>query len=471
MSSIKHSFFNPATSKANLSFKEDDFDLEQLKNEFGFLSQLFARKDSLLKNYKAISYFYYLANLLSLYYQQDYVREEVEKLTVQRMNIEIFIKEHFDEREHCLIHESSAHIKKALLTSTTLLPSIASFRKTVGFLNSKRSYWGYSRALANHAIFYLQMSFPTSVSLEIIDLLEQSRQPLVNLGIGLYFLRFALHLLMIFKHLFHAALNDELSVKKVLSQELDKRFFTMISDLVWAIVNLLTSYNTIFQIPASIISPLIISILFFDALLFLGQWAFESLKHTRYLEELKRQEKIARSLESEFIKKQIDFFQDQWQVQCAYYLINILAAALIVISFGISLVCSGPLVLAGLALLSSLGNALYNTTDEFKKYQQAMVDLQREKTNSGAHNNTKYQLLNEKYKEACAGFWKYLTLTALGTAFIITLAAISWPVALCLTLSYMAYRLNDNKKSEQKDHGETPSLDGCNSLSVSNGIH
>ncbi|MGL5743200.1 MAG: hypothetical protein ACRCXC_12035 [Legionella sp.] len=50
------------------------------------------------------------------------------------------------------------------------------------------------------------------------------------------------------KHIIQAALNEELSTKKVLQQELEKRGFTMASDLVWAVVvGLLTTYSDFFR--------------------------------------------------------------------------------------------------------------------------------------------------------------------------------------------------------------------------------
>ena len=142
---------------------------------------------------------------------------------------------------------------------------------------------------------------------------------------------------------------------------------------------------------------------------------------------------------------------DKWDVESAYYKINILAAAFIIIGFGVSLLCSGPLILASLALLSSLGNALYNTTDEFKKYQQTHIAFEREKSKGLTNdiNQLVIDNLNEEYRTACFDFWKSLALTTVGTAFIITVAAFSWPVALCLTLGYIAYRFNSHFQKEQ----------------------
>ena len=240
--SIKHSFFNDSVSKKTLLFNHSSFDFDQLKNEYGILYQLFSSQDELFKNPEVMSYLYYLNNLMSFYYQCDYVREDVKKLVAQRLMIERFISQEYDQEVQKLINKASASLKDIIRANYSNLPNMSVFRKYVGLTNSKRSYWGYSRSLANHSILFLQ-TICMSVSQEFINLLEQSRQPLIILGIGLYLLRFFIHFLMMMKHILYAAVSEDLSVKKVLKQEMDKRFFTMASDLVWGLVNLLTNYN------------------------------------------------------------------------------------------------------------------------------------------------------------------------------------------------------------------------------------
>lgn len=461
ISSIKHSFFDKSLKKKdNFSFKSDDFNLDQLQNEFTSLYQLFISKHLLFKNPELISYMYYLCNLMSNYYQCDYVHDEVQQLAEKRKIIEGFINEHFTDQEQVSIFEPCVSLDNFILDFTPSLISISKFRKYIGLLNTKRSYWGYSRALANHAIIYFQnncISDPLCISAEVIDLLNQLREPLIVLGITLYFLRFLINFVIMLKHIIHAAMCKELSVTKVLKQELDKRGYTMASDLIWAIVNLLINYNNFFQISASVISPLITCILFFDFLLFLAQWSAEAVKYNKCLEELKEQQRNATVLEFKIIERQIDILNDEWEVRCDYFLINILAANLIFFSFGITLLCTGPLALAALAFFSSIGNALYNTTEEFIKYQQTTIALQRELSNGTILDDEYHQKLIIKLNNECtlssSDFWNTLACTIGGTAFIITTAVLCWPAALCLTLSYIAYQLNDSyqKTLEKED--------------------
>ena len=103
--------------------------------------------------------------------------------------------------------------------------------------------------------------------------------------------------------------------------------------------------------------------------------------------------------------------------------------------------------MAGLALLSLLGNALYNTAEEYKKYQKSAIAVRRELTNGtildDEHHRQLLSVLNEKCDKSYQDFWKSLAFNVGGIAFIITAAVASWPVALGLTCIYVGYRLYD----------------------------
>jgi hypothetical protein len=476
ISLIKHGFFDESLKKIDgFSFKEDDFNLAQLQSELSSLYQLFiSNKKYWLKNSKIVSYMYYLCNLMIRYFQYDYVNADLQKLEEKRKEIEEFIKENFSKIEQDSINTLSHSLKDNTVDDTPSFVSISKVRKHISMLNTDRSHWGYSRALANHAIIYLQNSGVSEfintgnevrgnqgISTDILNLLNKSREPLTIMGITLYMLRFLINLMMMLKHIIQAAINKELSSKKVLQQEIEKRGFTMANDIVWATVNLLTTYNNFFHISALAVSPIIVSFLTFDALLFIAQWSFEAIKYNKRLQELLEQKIEATVLEQAVIQRQVDLLNDEWEVQCAFYLINFLAATILVISFGISMLCSGALALAGLAFFSSLGNALYNATDEFKKYQQAKISVQREQSNGQILNDLHHQkLIKDLNRECCQAytdFWNTLAYKIGGTAFIITATVVSWPIALSITIIYMAYRLNNtfqqslNQESKEQE--------------------
>ncbi|CAM4492604.1 MAG: hypothetical protein LEGION0403_FIIPPAGN_00442 [Legionella sp.] len=234
-------------------------------------------------------------------------------------------------------------------------------------------------------------------------------------------------------------------------QELEKRGFTMASDLVWSLVGLLTTYPNFFHVPISSVSPVILTFLIFDALLLLTQWLYEAANYKKHMQELTEQKIEAEPIELLVIQRQMDLLKDEWEAQCSYYAINILGAHILAISFAATLIYTGPLAIAGVALFSMLGNALYNTAEEYKKYKKSQIAIARELVNgeilNDAHHQQLLSLLREERDEAHTELWDSLTFNFGGIAFIITATVVCWPVALVVTVSYIGHQLN---KSYQK---------------------
>jgi hypothetical protein len=480
---IKHTFFNNTLKKDDVSFKEDAFSLAQLRTEFSSLYQvLMSNKPLCASNKELVFYTSYLCDLMICYYQHDYVRADLQKLIQQQKEIEALLGDELIKNEQEFNYFSS-------------LLSITELRKYVGQINTSRSKFTYSRSLASYTIVYLQKSSFSAFIREVnkklgnqysfidgVNFLNESRELTSNLGIVLYAARFIMHLILVIKHVILAATNDKLSAKKVFKQEMQKRGFTMASDLVWATVGLLTTYNNFFHISASFVSPIILTFLTFDTLLFLAQWLFESSQYHECLRELIVQKEDASPFEQVVIQRQIDMLNDEWAATCSYYAINILAANLLAACFAVSMICTGPLALAGVALLNMLGNALYNASEEYKRYKKAKIAIERELHNgsildateststgydstaffrsNGVHHQELLKILNKECKERYIHFWKTLAFNVGGIAFIITAAVASWPIALGLTFCYLTYCANNaHQKQLEKNNKEAPSHD------------
>ncbi|MCW8417873.1 hypothetical protein OQJ18_08455 [Fluoribacter dumoffii] len=471
ISLIKHTFFNNSSKKIAFSFKEEDFVLDRLKYEFSSLYQvLLSNKNHLGEEHLVMEYLYYLCNVLISYYEMDYVGSDLQQFKQFRKEIEAYYQHNSFHKNQIPTHHFPDFMREIGHTRFedffSSFTSISRLRHYVGRINTVRSQFCYSRGFANYTIFYLQKSsfskviqdFNKAVGnqysfVEGINFLDKSREAITDLGILLFSLRFLIHLILLMKHIIESATCEELSTKKVLKQEMEKRGFTMASDLVWAVVGLLTTYNQFFHISQAAASVITIAFLTFDTLLFLAQWLFEASQYQERLQELQGQLHNSTPFERSIIQRQIDVLQDEWEAQCTYFAINILAANLIATSFAISLLCTGPLALAGLALLSLIGNALYNSAEEYKKYQKSAIAVRRELTNGKTLGDDHHRQLLEKLNGECGKnyeeFWKNLAFNVGGIAFIITAAAASWPVALGVTFIYMGYRLYDTYQKQQ----------------------
>ena len=468
LSLIKHAFFNHSPKeKPRFNFKDDNFDLDQLRFEYSTLYQLFLSNPQQWSiDLTSVYYLNYLCELMICYHRYDYIGSELKKLKKQKKEIEAFIDANSTNKKQ----ESINQFAKLFLTELKTMPEehlhtiigLSKIRNYVGNINAKRSHFSYSRALATQLINFLEKSpiFNLIQNLnkilgnqynfiEVLNLLNNSRETIALLGVTLFTIRFIINLTLLLKHLINAAIDHELSVNKGLRQELEKRAFIMASDLVWAVVGLLTTYNNYFNISSLHVSSIILSFLVFDVLLLFAQWFFEATKHNQRLQELLMQKNDATPSEQTVITRQIDILNDEWESKSAYYAINITGANLLVICFAIPMFyAAGPLTIACLALFSMLGNALYNSSEEFRLYQQAKIAVKRELANREILNDTHHKDLIKELNQECNqrynDYWQSLAFNVGGIAFIITAAVVSWPIALCLTAAYLLYQLNNN---------------------------
>ncbi|PWY57037.1 hypothetical protein DGG96_01080 [Legionella qingyii] len=467
---IKHAFFNNSLKKNNLSFKEDEFHLDRLNDEFLSFHQVFiSNKSCWTQESVTVHYLYFLCDSLISYYQLDFVDSDLKKLKQFRKKLEAFYKIDLAQEKRKSIDNFSEFMIEGLQTSIldhlTSFISISKLRQNVGALNTWRSQFTHSRSLANYVIIYLQKSSVSELIQEVntvlgnqysfidgINFLNNSRKAITDLGIFLYTFRFVINLILVLKHILQSAISEELSSKKVLKQEMEKRGFIMASDLVWAGVGLLTTYNNFFHIAGSAVPLIIVASLTFDTLLLLAQWLFEAGQYQDHVQELQTQLNDATTFEQAVIQRQIDVLNDEWEAQCTYFAINIVGANLIATCFAISMVCTGPLALAGIALFSMLGNALYNTAEEYKKYQKSSIAVRRELANGKILDDDHHRQLLKNLNDECSKnyleFWNNMAFNVGGIAFLITAAVASWPIALGVTLIYVGYRLNDTYQKQ-----------------------
>ncbi|WP_058535183.1 hypothetical protein [Legionella saoudiensis] len=471
ISHIKQAFFNHTwNNDIGFSFTQEDFNLNQLQNEFSSLYQILSSNKTFWANHvEVVLYVSFVCDLMIHYYEIDYQPTEIEKLKKQKKEIESYIQGHSLSQESASSNNTFfifllEQIKNNFDESGVIGDPLTTIRQKVGKLNTNRSKFGYSRALAMQLLAYLEHSAFFELIQEMndilgnqygfvdgINLLNQSREALAALGIILFAFRFIINLIIGIKQIIQASIEKELSVSKVLKQELEKRGFTMASDLVWSLVGLLTTYPNFFHVPISSVSPIILAFLIFDALLLLTQWLYDASNYRKQIQELTEQKIGAEPLELLVIQRQLDLLKDEWEAQCSYYAINILGAHILAISFAATLIYTGPLAIAAVALFSMLGNALYNTAEEYKKYKKAQIAVARELTNGEILNDEHHQklisLLREERDEAHAELWNTLTFNFGGIAFIITATVVCWPVALAVTIGYIGHQLN---KSYQK---------------------
>ncbi|MBA2711839.1 MAG: hypothetical protein H0U57_14770 [Tatlockia sp.] len=472
----KHGFFNKSfNSSQKLSFKDKHFNLNQLSSEFSSVYRLVdLNKKNLKKDSEVVLYLNWLCNQLILYFQCDFVADELKILLEKKQKIELDFADYnsfkFQDFRSFLLYKMKNNFKEFIY----LLKSSSRFRSTISSLLTNRSYWNYSRSFAKYLTLYCLQCSSSHLFRKIngylglycsperfLEIIELPKEILKITSFSFNLFRLLINLIMAIKHIYKALLNQELSAKKILVQELEKRSYIVTNDVAWSVVNFLSNYYQVLGISIGIISYLNLACFTLDFVLFSAKWAYEKLQYDQRINELILQRNQSKStLESAMIIRQIELINDDWEAQCHYYLFNIAAALIFIFAFAATLIWTGPLFFLGIAALNMLGNALYNSSEEYKFYKQATIAGKRELLNKefsgpGYHNAVLHEL-NEKSLEAQNEFIKTLIFNAVFTTSIMVVASFSWPLATLIMVTYLAYKIWDSYEKEQKKQFKKP---------------
>ncbi|MDX1837033.1 hypothetical protein DIZ81_05005 [Legionella taurinensis] len=483
---IRQGFFNPSLKASHpppFSFI-DDFNLNQLRFEFSSLYSLFIANQSLMKNHQEVVFYLdYLSQMLMDYYTVDYVADELEKIRLKKQTITRFIQDDFvlektPEDPEIRGDQSPLSpwltLKKTTVSVGKTVKSSARVRSYVARLIAARSYWNTSRSLANQVIrlavasgvsaefmrFNQALGVYCGVS-EVMQVLDQMQGVLRVSSVALNGLRLLINTSTFLKHLIHAASNDNLSLKKVFLQEIEKRIYTLMDDSMWTSVNFINNYRELVNLSAPAAARLSLIFLGMDAVMLLVSWLIEMKNYCQRLQELKskKKEEIT-AWEAALIHRQINLLADEWQVQCDYHVFNLVAAILLCTVFAMTLLTVNPVLLGALALLSMVGNAMYNSANEFKQYRQAASRVTREKSNrlSGLKGIQPLLELTARQDEAFAVFLDSFLFNVVFTASLIAAAAVSLPLAGMMVLCYAGYKLTQacGEKTSQAESAVSP---------------
>ncbi|QRN03573.1 hypothetical protein GH742_06695 [Legionella sp. MW5194] len=466
---IRQGFFNQsfkASQPPPFSFI-DDFNLNQLRFEFSSLYSLFIANQSLMKNHQEmVFYLDYLSQILMGYYTADYVANELETIRLKRQTITRFIQDDFVSEKTPEDHEKRVDqspsspwltLKKTAVSVGKTVKSSARFRSYLARLIAARSYWNTSRSLANQMIRLAVASGVSSELMrfnhtlgvycgvsEVMQVLEKTQGVLRVSSVALSGLRLLINTSTFIKHLIHAAGDDTLSLKKVFLQECEKRIYTLMDDSMWTSMNFINNYRELVNLSAPAAARLSLICLGMDAVMLLVSWLIEMKNYCQRLQELtiKKKEDIT-AWEAALIHRQINLLADEWQVQCDHHVFNLVAAVLLCTVFAMTLLTVNPVLLGALAVLGMVGNAMYNSANEFKQYRQAATRVLREKSNhrSGLDAIQPLAELKARQDDAFALFVDAFLFNVVFTASLIAVAAVSLPLAGMMVLCYGAYKL------------------------------
>lgn len=280
------------------------------------------------------------------------------------------------------------------------------------------------------------------------------------LSVGFYAARFIFDFSLMVKHVFLAdkAAKEQSTYWQRFKKEMDARGFSMLNNVVWGSINLITNYYQLFRIPATTASYIVAGVLIFDVALLMASYYKDRYDYNKKRillgqqlnnirqeigglaisnsveEQNKRQYLI---IQQDIISQQLRQLEDQWQVTTSVYLFNTSAAVLLLAGFTTMLFVTGFAVLPCLAVCV-LACAMYASDGALGEYKKVSINYQRIKQqgNPGA-----LQLARREKNQAMKDFSFTLLENTIMPTLLLTSFAICWQAALVLTVLYIGYKI------------------------------
>lgn len=462
-----------------LKIKDSDEGIEFafLMNNLGLVEQeledVFAAMREAPKNREQYWLFcYFCCSLLSMFYKgyaQPQKAEEFDKLK-ERLRQAAARGSYRDkpvEHEKFLDYVVRK-ISEAARAILQLPFHLSKMRDAVSFANLLRIYWLFCRLSLNNALSLVKkfgwvdkidkvFGNHTNVD-KAIRVLNTPNMVMSALGVGFFGIRLMLNFISSMKHTFFPTAAEETVPWHARAHwEWCKRDLVNFNDMTWGTVNGVTNY-----VKMSLATNLCVTAAFlvFDIGLLMYSHHRARVAYTQklaqYLDEIEETKNSLRAqglaaAEYQRLRTHLNMLHEQmerlnlrWNVQCTALLFKGTAATLLAAGFTCSIIFSGPLAAVGCYFVCIVGMALYLSADEFQKYRQCKLELER-----AEHRGLDTTAAKAAYLEARREFAFTMVKNIIVPSLIIATFVVCWQAAIVLTVLYAGFELWNAWKKHQ----------------------
>lgn len=293
-------------------------------------------------------------SLLMQKYYCEYGKKQAQEIVAQQCKHLscILLRQSFElPRKPTYQEKIIKDIKYLLLvpTRTSLL------LESLDILNINRLTIVFAKLTDTALIYWLALEdifgmTPSGLQLDIIGEIFKAASVLV------FFSRFVLEFGLLVKHTFFDSQGDLTRVERFML-EFGARHWRIGMNLQWAVVNLLTNYNVLFNITALFANRLLTIFLAFDMVWFLYGYTLEFM--------------INKDSRKNYQGTQLEQIDGEWESRSQIYYFAIGSAAILASGFGASLFfTTGTAMLALCYFLGTLSAAMYQSCKSYGWYKQ-----------------------------------------------------------------------------------------------------
>lgn len=276
------------------------------------------------------------------------------------------------------------------------------------------------------------------------------------LSVAIFGARLVVNIGRIAKHTFApTGPEEELTKTARFLNELKKHYATMVNDIVWGVVNMLSNYSMYLGIAAPVATWLTAGFLFFDMIWNTYRrrlaWEVYQEKDTAYRQEIQHYQQLLSATDlseddDAFYKEQVKLLEKQrnelryqWEKTNQEWKMYIAAAALIAACFSASLLLAAtPAGVAVCYLICMVAIAMYLSGGAFGKWRQQALMLKEREDEEGIAPDLVLKLQKDT-RDARNAFIGAMILNTIMPVLLVALYATVWPAGLALTVVYLAF--------------------------------
>ncbi|MCX7116920.1 MAG: hypothetical protein NTW94_03260 [Legionellales bacterium] len=367
-----------------------------------------------------------------------------------------------EQGDETLLKHLQKSIHQDLVELSTVPYHISKIRDWVAFFNIRRLHLAFSRLVVKQSVLAAQdllwfekLNQALGIHLDAKDMVSviNAPAPVFNvLSVALFGARLMIHASMIVKHTFFPSSKQELSLSATqrFKHEIYMRHPTMLNDLVWGTVNLLSNYAALFNIAAPVAGGLTAGFLIFDVSLLIYRRKLAEMeylcKKEQYLKEkenheaqllnasLSKEDRNKHQTHCAILSEQLKQLDISRKAADATFLFNIAAAVLLLSGFTASLLIALPAAVLVSYFVCAIAVAMYVTADIYGAYHEKTLILERLQEEGG----DTFEAL-EQFRNARQAFFISITKNTLMPLLVVTLFAVCWQAALIFTALYIGY--------------------------------
>ena len=254
------------------------------------------------------------------------------------------------------------------------------------------------------------------------------------LSVALFGSRFFLNLAMLLKHTFT---ENSLSMGERFYEEIKKRHYQMTNDLIWGVVNALSNFGAYFHVAASVANFMMIGFTVFDVLwlgylLYMTDQDFAS-KRNEYFEYMGTLDENSAEYALEQQKlDQLELAHEKARTEVIFYLV----AANILLSTFATVFLIAPAAFVPLCFfICNIAIAMYLSGSQYGEYKEKCFYVEQQKNKGLEITAEAMQDVQRTWDNLCFTVAK----NTIAPLVILSAFTLSAPLAILLTLTYMAY--------------------------------